>query len=47
MEDRQWEGCVSCFAADPAPTAARYGISPDSIVLYGQSIGTVPTVFFF
>ncbi|EFB22858.1 hypothetical protein PANDA_015524, partial [Ailuropoda melanoleuca] len=22
----------------------RYGISPDSIVLYGQSIGTVPTV---
>ncbi|XP_029772231.1 alpha/beta hydrolase domain-containing protein 17A [Suricata suricatta] len=23
---------------------ARYGISPDSIVLYGQSIGTVPTV---
>ena len=44
MVDRQWEGCVSCFAADPAPTAARYGISPDSIVLYGQSIGTVPTV---
>ncbi|XP_040846485.1 alpha/beta hydrolase domain-containing protein 17A [Ochotona curzoniae] len=23
---------------------ARYGISPDSIILYGQSIGTVPTV---
>ncbi|KAM9244771.1 alpha/beta hydrolase domain-containing protein 17A isoform 2-T2 [Dugong dugon] len=22
----------------------RYGISPDSIILYGQSIGTVPTV---
>lgn len=23
---------------------ARYGISPDSVILYGQSIGTVPTV---
>lgn len=22
----------------------RYGISPDNIILYGQSIGTVPTV---
>lgn len=22
----------------------RYGISPESIILYGQSIGTVPTV---
>uniref|UniRef100_A0A2I2Z9T6 Abhydrolase domain containing 17A, depalmitoylase n=1 Tax=Gorilla gorilla gorilla TaxID=9595 RepID=A0A2I2Z9T6_GORGO len=25
-------------------SAGRYGISPDSIILYGQSIGTVPTV---
>lgn len=24
--------------------SVRYGISPDSIILYGQSIGTVPTV---
>lgn len=36
-------GCVHCRPPDPAPPA-RYGISPDSIVLYGQSIGTVPTV---
>lgn len=28
----------------PPPSPCRYGISPDSIVLYGQSIGTVPTV---
>lgn len=25
-------------------TFARYGISPENIILYGQSIGTVPTV---
>lgn len=24
--------------------ARRYGISPENIILYGQSIGTVPTV---
>lgn len=36
--------CACGITADPDPTAARYGISPDSIVLYGQSIGTVPTV---
>lgn len=25
-------------------SGCRYGISPESIILYGQSIGTVPTV---
>lgn len=25
-------------------TRLRYGISPENIILYGQSIGTVPTV---
>lgn len=29
------EICVCCL---------RYGISPENIILYGQSIGTVPTV---
>lgn len=37
--------CAPAAPAEPAPAPApRYGISPDSIVLYGQSIGTVPTV---
>lgn len=43
-----WQGPGSC----PPPgllltlplLSVRYGISPDSIILYGQSIGTVPTV---
>ena len=26
------------------PLVSRYGISPESVILYGQSIGTVPTV---
>jgi fermentation-respiration switch protein FrsA (DUF1100 family) len=26
------------------PNRTRYGISPENIILYGQSIGTVPTV---
>lgn len=30
-----WQSCIS---------GCRYGISPESIILYGQSIGTVPTV---
>ncbi|TTJ69865.1 Semaphorin-6B [Bagarius yarrelli] len=34
---------VGCMYIRCAPTA-RYGISPEHIILYGQSIGTVPTV---
>uniref|UniRef100_A0A8C5J7B7 Alpha/beta hydrolase domain-containing protein 17C n=2 Tax=Amniota TaxID=32524 RepID=A0A8C5J7B7_JUNHY len=26
------------------PRCSRYGVSPENIILYGQSIGTVPTV---
>uniref|UniRef100_A0A8C2PHG7 Abhydrolase domain containing 17A n=1 Tax=Capra hircus TaxID=9925 RepID=A0A8C2PHG7_CAPHI len=31
MEGRQWEGCVSCFAADPAPTA----ITSPVLIIHG------------
>ncbi|XP_006513567.1 alpha/beta hydrolase domain-containing protein 17A isoform X2 [Mus musculus] len=34
---------IACMYVRCVP-GARYGISPDSIILYGQSIGTVPTV---
>ncbi|XP_078791796.1 abhydrolase domain containing 17A, depalmitoylase a isoform X3 [Oryzias latipes] len=34
---------VGCMYIRCAPNA-RYGISPENIILYGQSIGTVPTV---
>ncbi|XP_038627044.1 alpha/beta hydrolase domain-containing protein 17A isoform X3 [Tachyglossus aculeatus] len=34
---------ISCMYVRCAP-GARYGISPENIILYGQSIGTVPTV---
>uniref|UniRef100_Q99JW1-2 Isoform 2 of Alpha/beta hydrolase domain-containing protein 17A n=1 Tax=Mus musculus TaxID=10090 RepID=Q99JW1-2 len=35
---------IACMYVRCVPGARRYGISPDSIILYGQSIGTVPTV---
>ncbi|KAJ7396841.1 hypothetical protein BTVI_141619 [Pitangus sulphuratus] len=42
-----WEDAEDC-GAKPWPSALRtlhrYGVSPENIILYGQSIGTVPTV---
>lgn len=34
--------CPHHLSAFPAPH--RYGVTPENIILYGQSIGTVPTV---
>ncbi|EHB07848.1 Abhydrolase domain-containing protein FAM108C1 [Heterocephalus glaber] len=34
-------GLIQCILCDSGP---RYGVSPENIILYGQSIGTVPTV---
>ena len=34
------KGVCACVCA----RVSRYGISPENIILYGQSIGTVPTV---
>lgn len=28
----------------PPPPARRYGIRPENVIVYGQSIGTVPSV---
>lgn len=40
--------CAACLLVDCVfdvlLVVGRYGISPEHIILYGQSIGTVPTV---
>ncbi|XP_023375839.1 aryl hydrocarbon receptor nuclear translocator 2 isoform X3 [Pteropus vampyrus] len=53
---REGAGLPSCFSALARPSMfrardistvlfhPRYGVSPENIILYGQSIGTVPTV---
>lgn len=36
--------CPEKHVNGPVDLWCRFGISPESIILYGQSIGTVPTV---